>query len=46
MENDNKTYIFTTGDWRGRNSLRLTRKTKGSKRIYPEICSSCLDGTM
>jgi hypothetical protein len=43
MENDNKIYIFTTV---GRNSLRLTRKTEGNKRNYPEIFSSCLDGTM
>lgn len=46
MEKDNETYIFTTGDWCGRNSLRLIRKTKGNKRKYPEIFSSCLDGTM
>jgi len=46
MENDNKTYIFATGDGCGRSSLRLIRKTKGNKRNYPEIFSLCRDGTM
>lgn len=50
MENDNKTYIQLSSpqgiDCCARNSIRLNRKTKGNKRNYPEIFSSCLDGTM